>query len=78
MKAIFTKYLGPSNVRGSRCKAYDGDNNQVTLSWDCALNSEDMHRAAAYALKNKMGWKGELITGAHKDVYCHVFAPVKE
>lgn len=56
MKAIITKYLGPTNFRGSRIKASDGDRNQITISYDDALSSDDAHDAAALALCRKMGW----------------------
>jgi hypothetical protein len=64
MKAIQTKYLGPTNTKGSRIKAYDCDNNAVTVSYDYSLNSEGNHHKAAIALAEKMGWKGN-ISGGH-------------
>lgn len=73
MKAIFTKYLGPTNSRGSRVKAYDGDGNQVTLDWESSLDSDQNHKRAAYHLCMKMQWKGNLVMGSHKDVNVHVF-----
>jgi hypothetical protein len=63
MKAIRTTYIGPGNVKGSRVTARDSDGNRVTLTWDPALNADDNHRAAAYALRDKMKWPGELISG---------------
>jgi hypothetical protein len=39
VQAITTKYIGPSNVRGSRVKATAAAGS-VTLSWDHALNRE--------------------------------------
>ena len=38
-------------------------------------NEEKWHRQAAYALRDKMGWDGELITGGVKGAYVHVFLP---
>lgn len=55
MKAILTKYHGPTNTRGSRYSAYDGDN-RISLSADDALNSEQNHDAAALALCKKLKW----------------------
>jgi hypothetical protein len=54
-QAIVTKFLGPTNVRGSRVKAacYAGS---VTLHWDHSLGMEDNHRRAAEALRDKLGW----------------------
>ncbi len=73
MKAIETKYLGPTNVRGSRIKAYDCDNNQITIPYASELDSEEAHKKAAYALRDKMEWTGELIGGGTKTGYAWVF-----
>lgn len=55
MQAIVTKYLGPTDHRGSRvvakCQA-----GKLTLGWDDALDSDDNHRAAAMALVKRLGW----------------------
>lgn len=70
VKAIFTKYIGPSNVRGARVKATDEDRNSVTLSWDHALDSLDNHRAAAEALIKKMKWNPtRIVPGSLKAGY---------
>jgi len=55
MQAITTKYLGPTNFRGSRvvAKAQAG---RITIDWDHALDPEDNHIAAAQALAVKLGW----------------------
>lgn len=66
MKAIRTKYFGPGYSKGSRIIASDSDNNRVTVSYDCALSSDDNHQAAAQALLRKMGWTGSLIMGGWK------------
>jgi hypothetical protein len=73
MKAIRTKYHGPTNVKGSRIIADDGDGNRIILSRDCSLSIEDGHRAAAEALCAKMQWSGKLQGGWHKDAYYWVF-----
>ncbi len=73
MKAISTKYIGPTNTRGSRIKAFDCDNNAVTIPYPYELSGEDVHRKAAEALRDKMGWTGELIGGGTKDGYVFVF-----
>lgn len=62
-QAITTKYIGPSNVRGSRVKAMC-DAGSVTLDWDNALNSEDNHIAAAKALATKLEWDGYYVGGS--------------
>ena len=66
MKAITTKYFGPTNTRGSRIKAYDCDKNSVSIPYDSRLNSEGNHRKAAIALAEKMNWHGTLM-GGHVD-----------
>lgn len=77
MKAIITKYLGPTNFRPSRVKATDEDYNSVTLSWDNSLNTDENHKEAASALCNKMQWKGNLVMGSLKNCYVHVFVKRK-
>jgi hypothetical protein len=56
-QAIVTKYLGPSNVRGSRVKA-TAEAGSVTLHWDDAKDTDQNHQAAARALAVKFGWDG--------------------
>ena len=73
MKAILTKYLGPTNFKGSRIKASEPDGKSVTLSWNHALDAPVNHFIAAKALQDKMQWKGELIQGWLKEGYVHVF-----
>jgi hypothetical protein len=62
MNAITTKFLGPTNVRGSRVKAI-AEAGSVTLSWNHSLNSDDNHKAAAETLANKFGWHGKWFGG---------------
>lgn len=54
-QAIQTKYLGPTNHRGSRVKASCAAGS-VTVPWDHALNTENNHAAACAALCAKLGW----------------------
>ena len=63
MKAITTKYHGPTNTRGSRVVADDGDGNRVSLGYRCELNSTGNHAAACRALCEKQGWGGTLQGG---------------
>ena len=55
-QAIVTKYLGPTDCRGSRVKA-TASAGSVTLSWDCELDSEENHQLAANALADKFNWR---------------------
>ncbi len=79
MKAIQTKYLGPTDYRGARIKAWvqtcDSDRRQVTISYPHELNGEDCHRAAAVALCEKMSWPTDLVSGALVRGYVFIFAP---
>lgn len=63
--AIQTKFLGPTNFRGSRIKATLMSGNQgpndpklksVTLSWDYAKNPDHNHLAAAQELLARQSW----------------------
>lgn len=65
MLAIQTKYLGPTNFRGSRIKACVMEQRSAlnphgmrshTGHYDDALASDDNHKAAARALIAQLGW----------------------
>jgi hypothetical protein len=66
MKAIVTKYFGPTDTKGSRIKASDEDGNSITIPYDYALSGEALHKKAAIALCEKMHWDGNLITQGEK------------
>lgn len=63
-QAIVTKFLGPTNVRGSRVKA-TCDADSLTVNWDHSLGIEDNHRKAAEALQHKLGWDTEFYGALH-------------
>ena len=77
MKAITTKYLCPTNFKGSRIKAYDIDGNSVTVSYRHDLNSEQNHQQnhqqAASALLRKINQSGNLVGGSVKNGMVFVF-----
>lgn len=52
MIAILTKYLGPTNYRGARIKAYS-KNRSVTIPYDHALSDEMIHFEAVKAFAEK-------------------------
>lgn len=63
MIAIHTKYLGPTNTRGSRIKAYTaswGDRKgfEVSIPYDHSLSGVDVHFKAVKALvaKHNLDW----------------------
>lgn len=57
MSIIRTKYLGPTNTKGSRIKASIGPD-AVTLPYDHALSGSGNHKSAAHALATKLGLEG--------------------
>jgi hypothetical protein len=65
-QAIQTKWLGPTNTRGSRVKAWC-QAKSITLSWDHALNADRNHAVAAQTLARKLGWNGVWSGGALPD-----------
>lgn len=73
MKAITTKYRGPTNTRGSRIIASDEDGNRVSIPYPHELSGILVHAKAALALCEKMKWTGPLIGGSLKDGYAFVF-----
>jgi hypothetical protein len=82
MKAIRTRFLGPSYARGSRIKASidDGDRKeQITIGLETAqelsVNQhwDDVHKTVAKELAKVMKWEGEIVGGVYKNDYYWVF-----
>ena len=77
-QAIVTKFVGPTNCRGSRIIA-KADAGKITVEYDHALNGDQNHLIAAQKLAEKFGWKGALTGGGLPDGvgahYCFVFTP---
>lgn len=68
MQTIITKYLGPTNARGSRIKARQSGSYackpvSVTIAWDYSLSAEQNHTNAAKAVAAKLGWRGDWVGG---------------
>ena len=63
-QSIQTKYIGPTNTRGSRVSATSASGHRLTLEWDDAMNTDDNHKAAAQALARKLDWHGVWACGA--------------
>ena len=57
MKAIQIRYLGPTNARGSRFKAWT-DAGSMTVSYDYALGGEGTARKLVEDYCHKMEWFG--------------------
>jgi hypothetical protein len=74
MKAIETKFLGPTNARGSRVKAFDEAGNSIIKPWDHSCGSEENHKRAAIALAAKLNPRlAHVGTGALKNTNVHLF-----
>jgi len=77
MKAITTKYHGPTDRKGARVSATDNDGNRITISYPYELSGEAVHRKAAEALCTKMNWPGKIAGGSVKHGYVFVFVDSK-
>lgn len=76
MKAIETRYVGPTETKPARIIAEDMDGFAVRISADDPnLTGMDIrvHERAARALADKMGWNGDLAGGGTKRGYAFVF-----
>lgn len=77
MRAIFTRFYGPTNRRGARIKASDPlGPHSVTVSYD--YGARNAHEVAARALCEKLGWTGTLVSGGAPGGEVFVFVPVAE
>ena len=57
MQTISTKYLAPTNIKGSRIKAtHTGKVQSVTFGYDYSLDTYGNHLKAAEALQDKLWW----------------------
>ena len=75
MKAIQTKYFGPTDFKGSRIKAFDLDGNSIIVSYPHELSGSDVHFKAVKAFISKFpGWgpAEKWKEGAVKDGYAWV------
>lgn len=57
-QAITTKYIGPTNTRGSRIKA-SCERGSITVAWDYSLNPEENHAVAKKMLVSKFAREDE-------------------
>ena len=78
MQTIKTKYLGPTNFRGSRIKAETESGFSLTVGCADNLSVEENQDRAALALAAKMQWEGDFIRGSTKEGYVYVFAKDKK
>ena len=73
MRAIVTKYIGPSNVKGPRVKAIEIYGKYVMSSWRDEWDTDRNHREACRDLCQRLGWKGHMVTGYIKGACVHTF-----
>lgn len=66
MQIITTKYLNPTNTKGSRIKA-TCEGGSVTIPYPHELSGESVHRAAVDALLSKLNWSGKWVGGGKSD-----------
>jgi len=81
-RVIRTRFVGPTDFRGSRIIADAGDStSRVTLGYDHALARDENHVAGARAVVDKMGWtpaQGQftaLVGGDYDGAYYFVWQP---
>ena len=76
MKAIKTRYCGPTDRKGARIIASEGDGKRITIGYPHELDSKEAHRKAAETLAGKLDWCGPLVGGwLGKGTYVWVFLP---
>ena len=65
---ILTKYLGPTNTKGSRIKVSLGRSSEVslTVSWNYDLDVKENHHSAAVAFCEKYNRNSNLVGGEMK------------
>jgi hypothetical protein len=72
MQTITTRYIGPTNLRGTRISA-SAQAGRKFYPWQYHLNAEQNHRRAAAKFAEAMNWPAQLATGqTHKGETVHV------
>lgn len=72
-QAIITKYLGPTNTRGTKVVA-KSEAGSVVLPWDYSKGPEANHQAAASLLAWRLGWDGTWQGGSTPTGYVFTWA----
>jgi len=73
MIAIETRFLGPTDTKGSRIVAETCNEHRLVIPSDHSLSREGQHRKAAQMLADRQGWKGRLICAGTKRGFVFVF-----
>lgn len=66
VKAIQTKFIGPSNTKGARVRAWI-NGSSAAVSWDYGAEVADNHGMAARKLAASLKWDGRLVGGTLPD-----------
>ena len=69
MQCIQTKFLGPTNHRGSRIVATATHGTKITRQYDYALSTDDNHKAVADTLCSQLDWPTIKAGGATMNGY---------
>lgn len=78
MQAIQTKYIGPTNTRGARVKAFsEAFPRGVTVPFEHGKELDDAHDAAARAFIVKHEWFGTWVRGGSVDGRGNVYVCLK-
>jgi hypothetical protein len=75
MQYIKTRYLCPTNQKGSRIKATASNGESLTIPYDYSMNEEPLHAKAALSLAARLGWAGHTFASGRDD-NGHIFVPV--
>lgn len=75
MQTIETRYIGPTNTRGSRIKAKASGGESVTIPLDYGMTTYHAHAKAADALRVKLGWDAMFMAEAKGTGYVFAFPP---
>ena len=71
-QSIETRYLGPTNHRGSRIIATTPGGHKLTHAWNYEFNIDANHYAAAEALRAKLDWPSIKAGGSTAKGYAFV------
>lgn len=75
--AITTKFIGPTNSKGSRIKA-TCQAGSITVPYTYETSIDGQHHKAALALAEKLGWTGQWAGGSNPNGTGNVYVLVGE
>ena len=74
--AIFTKYYGPTDFKGSRIKAYTGNGHKLWTSFYAGGANDDAHDYATVQLCRELNWRGDLVKAHTNEGAVYLFSPI--